>query len=111
MDIARCTEKRYSYYSAYVAFFTGEYEAKGPSTVLEEYVFSAAVNYPDNEKKKVQMLNRFLDGLLHPVIHLGYGAELGIPGMIIEGKLLALLPDFVFESLLIRPCTDSCAYR
>jgi hypothetical protein len=45
------------------------------------------------------------------VIHLGYGAELGIPGMIIEGKLLALLPDFVFESFLIRPCTDSCAYR
>jgi hypothetical protein len=46
------------------------------------------------------MLNRFLDGVIHPLIHCGYGYELGIPGMIVEGKLFALLGKFVFEQSL-----------
>lgn len=33
-----------------------------------------------------EMLNRFLEILLHPIIHVGYGAEFGIPGMIAEGE-------------------------
>ena len=37
-----------------------------------------------------QMLNRFLGGLLHPIIHTGYGAEFGIPGMIVEGSYARL---------------------
>lgn len=31
------------------------------------------------------MLNRFLAGVLHPIIHTGYGAEFGLPGMLVEG--------------------------
>lgn len=32
------------------------------------------------------MLNRLLEILIHPVIHVGYGAEFGILGLIAEGK-------------------------
>ncbi|OBZ73399.1 hypothetical protein A0H81_07066 [Grifola frondosa] len=31
------------------------------------------------------MLNRFLAGILHPLIHTGYGCEFGLLGMIAEG--------------------------
>ncbi|EKM75588.1 hypothetical protein AGABI1DRAFT_116306 [Agaricus bisporus var. burnettii JB137-S8] len=72
------------YYDGYLVFFTGELAAKGPSAILEDYIFSSATNFPEGDKK-VQMLNRFMDGLLHPIIHCGQGYELGIPGLIAEG--------------------------
>ena len=34
------------------------------------------------------MLDRFLSGLLHPIIHTGYGAEFRLPGMVVEGIYL-----------------------
>lgn len=34
------------------------------------------------------MLDRFLSGLLHPMIHTGYGAEFRLPGMVVEGIYL-----------------------
>lgn len=34
----------------------------------------------------MRMLNRFLAGLLHPLIHTGYGAEFGLLGMVAEGN-------------------------
>lgn len=35
--------------------------------------------------KQPQMLNRFLDGLMHPMIHVGHGLEFGLPGTVAEG--------------------------
>lgn len=78
------------YYDAYLAFFAAELAAKGPRGVLEEYVFSTAANHPEGGKQ-VEMLNRFTDGVIHPLIHVGYGYELGIPGMIVEGDLIPSL--------------------
>jgi len=72
------------YYNAYLAFFTEEVAAKGVSDVIEEYIFSPAANFPGTGGK-VEMLNRFCAGLLHPMIQLGYGCEFNVPGMIIEG--------------------------
>ncbi|XP_006457260.1 hypothetical protein AGABI2DRAFT_212589 [Agaricus bisporus var. bisporus H97] len=72
------------YYDSYLAFFSAELAAKGPTAILEDYVFSEAVNYPENGKP-VEMLARLLDGLIHPLIHVGYGYEFGVPGMIVEG--------------------------
>ena len=34
----------------------------------------------------MKMLSRFLAGVLHPLIHVGYGAEFGLLGMFAEGK-------------------------
>jgi hypothetical protein len=74
----------YRYYDAYLSFFSAELAAKGPTAILEDYVFSEAVNYPEGDVKPV-MLVRLLDGLIHPLIHVGYGYEFGVPGMIVEG--------------------------
>jgi Questin oxidase-like len=59
--------------------------------VLEEYLFDTKMNFDasrSGDKRQPEMLNRFLDGLLHPMIHAGYGVEFGIPGIFAEGKLL-----------------------
>lgn len=32
------------------------------------------------------MLGRLLDAVIHPLIHVGYGVEFGLPGMVIEGN-------------------------
>ncbi|KAJ3561719.1 hypothetical protein NP233_g10022 [Leucocoprinus birnbaumii] len=84
------------YYNAYLAFFVGELAAKGPAAVLEEYVFSDAANFPGGEDK-VQMLCRFDEGLLHPIIHAGYGFELGLPGLIAEAGMLGLAQAAVHD--------------
>lgn len=47
---------------------------------LEEFVFSSKYN-----AGKMAMLSRFLAGLLHSMIHTGYGAEFNLPGIFIEG--------------------------
>lgn len=31
------------------------------------------------------MVNRLLSGVLHPLIHVGYGIQFDSPGMIVEG--------------------------
>jgi hypothetical protein len=35
--------------------------------------------------KRPHLLNRFISGVLHPLIHTGYGIEFGIPGILAEG--------------------------
>lgn len=53
---------------------------------LEQYIFSRRANVAENEGgTHPEMLSRFLDALVHPMIHTGYGFEFDIPGMVIEG--------------------------
>ena len=60
--------------------------------VLEKYIFSREFNFDDklNDAEQPRMLDRFVGGLLHPVIHTGYGYEFGLPGIIAEGNALLL---------------------
>ncbi|KAF5347788.1 hypothetical protein D9756_010256 [Leucocoprinus leucothites] len=87
------------YYNAYLAFFIGELAAKDTVAVLEEYVFSDAANFPGGGKR-IEMLCRFDEGLLHPLIHVGYGFELGIPGMIAEGLAQAAVHEAVGSPII-----------
>ncbi|KAI0667411.1 hypothetical protein C8Q78DRAFT_982136 [Trametes maxima] len=75
------------YYNAYLKFFTDKILDKGAETIIEEYIFSPKVNIepPKPGKPPLQMTNRFLAGLLHPLIHTGYGCEFGLPGQLAEG--------------------------
>lgn len=55
---------------------------------IEEYIFSAKANFDPARgagDKQPEMLNRLLSSICHPLIHVGYGLEFGLPGMIIEG--------------------------
>lgn len=78
------------YYNAYMNFFTSYVQEKGIPGVLEDFIFSHKANLGTDAHfpidKRPQMLNRFFAGLLHPLIHTGYGAEFDLPGMIVEGK-------------------------
>lgn len=76
-----------SYYNAYLKFFSDELLDKGPAAVIEEFIFSPKANIepPKPGKEPMQMANRFLAGLLHPLIHTGYGCEFGLLGQLAEG--------------------------
>lgn len=78
------SEKRNSqrYFNAYMQFFTLYVKA------IKEFIFSHRLNLGSDTlppDKQPQMLSRFLSGVLHPLIHTGYGAEFRIPGMVGEG--------------------------
>jgi hypothetical protein len=77
------------WYQAYFNFFAQELLSKGVSKTLDEYVFSKKANYEGNAeregRKSKEMFSGFIGGLLHPLIHLGYGLEFGIPYMVTEG--------------------------
>ena len=65
------------YYSSYVNFFQEEVQKKGIKRSIEHYIFEQDSNlgfYP-----------RFLAGVYHPLIHLGYGVEFGHSLMLAEG--------------------------
>ena len=82
----------HSYYEAYLKFFTGVLLEKTASATIEEYIFSPKANIepPQPGQPPMQMVNRLFSGLLHPLIHTGYGAEFGLLGMFAEGKFEAL---------------------
>jgi hypothetical protein len=60
------------YYQAYLHFFSDLLLKTPVSVVLEEWIFSPKANF---DGKKPEMLNRLLDGILHPMLYLGYGIE------------------------------------
>ncbi|KAI6030043.1 hypothetical protein EDC04DRAFT_2869052 [Pisolithus marmoratus] len=69
----------------YVAFFNQEIDEKGTPMVLEEYIFSDRCQYQEGASKQPEMLSRFMLSVFHAVIHVGYGLEFGLKGMVVEG--------------------------
>jgi hypothetical protein len=79
-----------SYYSGYLAFFTNALLENGATATFEKYVFSQTANFDPAKVGDGQtqpgLLNRFVGGLLHPMIHVGYGLEFGLLGTLAEGS-------------------------
>ncbi|KAL0576096.1 hypothetical protein V5O48_005870 [Marasmius crinis-equi] len=75
------------YYSAYIDFFTKIVTRDGGSKAMEDYLFSSKANFGSKNKadKHPEMLSRLQAGIMHGHIHVGYGAEFGLPGMLVEG--------------------------
>ena len=65
------------YYTDYVNFFLEELQTTGIKRCVEHYIFE--------QDPKLGMFARFFAGVYHPMIHLGYGIEFGIPLMVAEG--------------------------
>ncbi|KAG6908240.1 hypothetical protein DXG01_005633 [Tephrocybe rancida] len=74
------------FYGGYLAFFTQVVRDHGIAVAVEKYIFSKDVNLVPSAGKKPDVFNRFLGGLLHPMIHIGYGLEFCLPGMVVEGR-------------------------
>jgi len=73
------------YYQAYLDFFTAQVKVKSFNVILEEYIFSLTANFVKGDGKQPEMLTRFFAGLLHPLIHTGFGVEFNLPGTLAEG--------------------------
>lgn len=85
------------YYQAYLEFFSNQLVTKGVDKTLENYLYSKGVNFNDQAEvdgsRQPEMFTRFMSGLMHPLIHTGYGLEFGLPGILAEGMFLLVLPD------------------
>lgn len=77
-----------SYYEAYTKFFIKSIEEKGVSATLEEFIFSEKYNFESGRDAAAQpeMLCRFVDAVMHPLIQTGHGVEFGLKGMVAEGE-------------------------
>jgi hypothetical protein len=72
----------YRYYHSYIDFFADYIQQNGMQDAFKTFVFSKNYNIGN---KKPEMLSRFLAGLLHPMIHVGFATEFGLPGIMAEG--------------------------
>lgn len=70
------------FYNAYMNFFGTEIKKNGLPATLEKYVFSYDANWGPSE---LRMLDRFLSGLFHSMIHFGHAPEFRVNGMAAEG--------------------------
>ncbi|THU95963.1 hypothetical protein K435DRAFT_778804 [Dendrothele bispora CBS 962.96] len=99
----------HQFYAGYLEFFEKVVRDQGAASALQEYVFSPQANFQSKTKagqvENPEMLDRFLAAIMHPMIHIGYGLEFGLPGLIIEGLALtaahrcaSLIPRSLFEA-------------
>lgn len=56
--------------------------------MFDEYIFSSHANYIRGAERQPEMVTRLLEGLLHPMIHVGFGVEFTLPGIFAEGNIL-----------------------
>lgn len=82
------TDSHLSYFYAYTVYFCKVLATSSPTEALVKYVFSSPYNFNANlghSHQQPAMLDRFLAGIVHPLIHLGYGVEYGIIQQIADG--------------------------
>ncbi|KAM6493037.1 Protein of unknown function (DUF4243) domain containing protein [Amanita muscaria] len=101
------------YWDAYVKFFEQQVQELGIRDVIEKYVFSREFNFDHklNDDEQVRMLDRFVGGLFHPLIHVGYGYEFGLPGIIAEGLALTALSPSAFRNTITPELFDKAGVK
>ncbi|KAB5591157.1 Oxidoreductase AflY [Ceratobasidium theobromae] len=99
------------FYNAYMGFFAAEIKEHGLPATLERFVFSHDANRGHDNPR---MLDRFLAGLFHPLIHFGHSPEFGVDGMAVEGLAQAAVHSAYFEKLFdtsfFAPQTSTSSY-
>ncbi|PLB42343.1 questin oxidase family protein [Aspergillus candidus] len=83
-------------YPHFLAFFQQEIDKKGVGYVLNEYVFKGDDNAED-------MLSRLFGGLLHPIIHLGFGLEFHQPAIVAEALAQTAVHEDTVARLFLLP--------
>jgi hypothetical protein len=74
------------HYHNFLVFFQEKIGQKGWQEVLTEYMFKG-------DERADDMLVRMFGGLLHPIIHLGFGVEFEQPAIIAEALAQAAVHD------------------
>lgn len=73
-------------YSNFLAFFEQEIAAKGWQAVISETILA---RHPQSDF----LLAQVFEGLYHPLIHMGFGVEFELPGLVAEGLAQAASHD------------------
>ncbi|CAK5266929.1 unnamed protein product [Mycena citricolor] len=81
-------------YASYLLFFERKIQALGMQKTIEEYVLSPAAN-----ENGAAMLSRFFSGAIHPIIHVGFGVEVGQDSVVAQGLALCAVVDSDFVSI------------
>jgi len=85
------------YYQAYLEFFSNQLVTRGVDKTLEDYLYSKGANFNDQAEAdgslQPEMFGRFMSGLMHPLIHVGYGLEFGLLGILAEGTPFWVPPN------------------
>lgn len=92
------------HYSNYLAFFQREINAKGVSVVLKEYLFSG-------DKLAESLLSRMFAGLVHPIIHLGFGIEFQQPAIIAQALAQASVHQDYLAEQFFNPAQKAADAR
>lgn len=95
---------REEYYHNFLVYFKEEIDQKGWQHVLNEYIFKG-------DERADDMLVRMFGGLLHPIIHLGFGIEFEQPAIIAESLAQAAVHDNLEALHLIESEKAARAHR
>ncbi|EKG18788.1 hypothetical protein MPH_03954 [Macrophomina phaseolina MS6] len=82
------------HYRDYLLHFQREIDAKGVAAVLAEYLFA-------RDKRADDLLARTFAGLVHPLIHMGFGVEFAQPAIVAEGLAQAATHDAWIGAFLL----------
>jgi hypothetical protein len=86
-------------YSNFLAFFQREIDEKGVPMVLNEYLFGG-------DELAESLLSRMFSGLVHPIIHLGFGVEFQQPAIIAQALAQASVHQDYLGEGFFRPATN-----
>ncbi|KAJ5754201.1 hypA-like protein [Penicillium manginii] len=91
------------HYSNYLAFFQREIAAKGVPAVMKDYLFGG-------DKLAESLLSRMFAGLVHPIIHLGFGIEFQQPAIIAQALAQASVhQDYLSDQFFDLASTAAAA--
>jgi hypothetical protein len=90
------------HYSNYLAFFQREIAAKGVPAVMKEYLFSG-------DKLAESLLSRMFAGLVHPIIHLGFGIEFQQPAIVAQAFAQASVHQDYLGDQFFNPASVTAA--
>ncbi|THC92268.1 hypothetical protein EYZ11_008250 [Aspergillus tanneri] len=87
---------RHKNYPNFLAYFQQEMERKGVENVINEYLFSG-------DELAENLLSRLFGGLLHPLIHLGFGIEFDQPAIIAEALAQTAIHEDWMSPMFLWP--------
>ncbi|CAK5266714.1 unnamed protein product [Mycena citricolor] len=82
-------------YGAYLVFFSDQIAKKGVTKTLEDWLMAAPANF-----NGTSMFSRFFGGALHPLLHVGFGVELGLDSLVAQGLAMCATTEGDFVSVL-----------
>lgn len=91
------------YYQDYVVYFATQVAAKGWPTVVREALFA-------DSPRATDLLARLFAGVVHPLLHLGFGVEFALEGVVVEGLAQAAVHED-WTARVFRDCEAASAKK